>query len=283
MITVRHLLEHSGGWTTRRGDQMFMPTVIAGSLNKSLPVSKSDIIRFALNKKMHFTPGQSSYYSNLGYMILGEVIAKVSGTDYEQYIKTNILFPLGIFDMCLGGSYLNERAELEVKYYEPSPTFLVADCMGGREEVLRSYGGNDMHALGAAGGWIASSTDLMKLLLAIDGFDSHPDFLKKESVQAMVDTTDNKYGPLGWRHIRNGAWLRTGTLAGSSALMVRKDDGTSYVALFNTGSWKGPALADDIAQTMDKGLNKIEHWPEYNLFEMDNTWTASHKRPQIIF
>ena len=283
MVTVRHLLEHSGGWTTRWGDQMFMPTVIAGSLDTSLPVSKSDIIRFVLNKRMHFTPGQSSYYSNFGYVVLGEVIAKVSGMDYEQYIKTNLLFPLGIFDMRIGGSHLNERAELEVKYYEPLPTFLVADHAGGEEEVLRTYGGNDMHALGAAGGWIASSTDLMKLLLAIDGFDSHPDFLEDESVQAMVDTASNTYGPLGWRRIKDSAWYRTGTLAGTSALMVRKDDGTAYVALFNTGSWKGPALANDVTRVMDRGLDKVEKWPDYNLFEMDNTWATTRKRPQVIF
>jgi len=283
MVTVRHLLEHSGGWTTRWGDQMFMPTIIARSLQKSLPVSKSDIIQFVLNKRMHFTPGQSSYYSNLGYVVLGEVIAKVSGMEYEQYIKTNLLFPLGIFDMRIGGSHLHERAELEVKYYEPTPTFMVADHSGAEGEVLRTYGGNDMYALGAAGGWIASSTDLMKLLLAIDGFDTYPDFLKAESVNTMVDTESNNYGPLGWRRIRNNAWYRTGTLAGTSALMVRKDNGISYVVLFNTGSWKGPALANDILKMMDRGLNKIEQWPDYNLFEMDNTWASSRKRPQVIF
>ncbi len=282
-ITVRHLLEHSGGWTTRWGDQMFMPTTVARSLKKDLPVSKSDIIRFVLNKRLHFTPGQGSYYSNLGYMVLGEVIAKASGMDYEKYIQTNLLYPLGIFDMRIGGSHLYERAELEVKYYEPTPTFYVADHSGAEGEVLRTYGGNDMYALGAAGGWIASSTDLMKLMLAIDGFDSYPDFLQPESIQRMVDPEQNDYGPLGWRRIRSNAWYRTGTLAGTSALLVRKDDGLSYVVLFNTGSWKGPALANDISRMMDRGLRSVKDWPDYDLFEMDNTWANARKRPQVIY
>ncbi len=282
-ITVRHLLEHSGGWTTRWGDQMFMPTIVANSLHKSLPVSKSDIIRFVLNKRLHFTPGQSSYYSNLGYMILGEVISKASGMDYEEYIKTNLLYPLGIFDMRIGGSHLHERAELEVKYYEPTPTFYVADYTGVADEVLRTYGGNDMHSLGAAGGWIASATDLMKLMLAIDGFDTYPDFLSAESVQCMVDEEANNYGPLGWRRIRSNTWFRTGTLAGTSALLARKENGISYVVLFNTGSWKGPALANDITRVMERGIGTIENWPDYNLFQMDNTWASSRKRPQVIY
>ncbi len=282
-ITVGHLMEHSGGWTTRWGDQMFMPTVVARSLHKPLPVTKSDIIQFVLNKRLHFTPGQSSYYSNLGYMILGEVISKASGMDYEKYIQTNLLYPLGIFDMRIGGSHLHERAELEVKYYEPTPTFYVSDYKGDTTQVLRTYGGNDMNSLGAAGGWIASSTDLMKLMLAIDGFDTYPDYLKPESVERMVSSDDNNYGPLGWRRIRSNTWYRTGTLAGTSALMARKDNGISYVVLFNTGSWKGPALANDISKVMERGIKSIEQWPEYNLFEMDNTWASTRRRPQVIY
>ncbi|WP_430822484.1 serine hydrolase domain-containing protein [Carboxylicivirga sp. N1Y90] len=282
-ITVRHLLEHSGGWTTRWGDQMFMPTIIARSLKKSLPVDESDIIRFVLSKRLHFTPGQSSYYSNLGYMVLGQVISKVSGLDYEKYIQTNVLYPLGIFDMQLGGSHLNERVESEVKYYEPEQTFYVDDYTGTGEQVLRTYGGNDMHTLGAAGGWIASSTDLMKLLLSIDGFESYPDVLDEESIETMSTPIRLGYSPLGWRRIKKDAWYRTGTLAGTSALMVRKNDGISYVVLVNTGSWKGPALANDISKVMERGLRKVTDWPEYNLFELDNSWASNRKRPQVIY
>lgn len=282
-ITVRHLLDHSGGWTTRWGDQMFMPGTIARSLRKELPVSKSDIIRFVLNKRLHFTPGQSSYYSNLGYMILGEVISKVSGMEYETYIQTNLLYPLGIFDMRVGGSHLYERSSLEVKYYEPNPTFFVEDYTGTGEEVLRTYGGNDMHTLGAAGGWIASSTDLMKLMLSIDGFDTYPDCLSEESVKSMVDKDQNKYGPLGWRRIRSNAWYRTGTLACTSALMVRKDNGISYVIVFNTGSWKGPALANDISRMMERGLKTVKEWPDHDLFDWDYTVASKRQRPTYVY
>lgn len=282
-ITVLHLLEHSGGWTTRWGDQMFMPTIIARKLGKSLPVDESDIIRFVLNKRLHFSPGQSSYYSNLGYMILGQVIAKVSGIDYEKYIQTNVLYPLGIYDMQIGGSHKNERAEVEVNYYEPENTYLVDDYTGTGEQVLRTYGGNDMHTLGAAGGWIASATDLMKLMLSIDGFNTFPDMLNRESIELMIHPTRPGYSPLGWRRIKRNSWVRTGTLAGTSALMVRKDDGISYVFITNTGNWKGPALARDITRVMERGITKVENWPEYNLFDMDNTWVSTRKRPQVIY
>ena len=72
-IEVVHLLNHSGGWTNRWGDPMFMPQVIAKGKGQTLPVSDDDIISFMLGKRLHFTPGTMSSYSNLGYVILGRV------------------------------------------------------------------------------------------------------------------------------------------------------------------------------------------------------------------
>ena len=57
-ITLAHLLSHEGGWSARWGDQMFMPVQVAKALDKPLPVSTQDIVRFALNKRLHFTPGK---------------------------------------------------------------------------------------------------------------------------------------------------------------------------------------------------------------------------------
>jgi CubicO group peptidase (beta-lactamase class C family) len=282
-ITVLNLLNHSGGWTTRWGDPMFMPTIIARKLHKQLPVSSQDIIQFVLSKRLHFKPGTMSYYSNFGFMVLGEVIKKVSGMPYEEYIQTHVLYPQGIFDMRIGGSYLKDRYEFEVKYYEPEVTYYVDDYNGSGKKVLRSYGGNDMKTLGAAGGWIASSTDLLKLMLAIDDMPTVKDMLTEEDIKKMVTPVSPGMSPLGWRRVNRYGWFRTGTLAGTSALMVRKPDGISYTVLFNTGNWKGPRLATDIYRMMERGIRGINEWPEYDLFELDRVWASRKHRPEVIF
>ena len=41
-------------------------------------------------------PGETWAYSNLGYNVLGEVIAKISGETYEEYVQRHILAPLGM-------------------------------------------------------------------------------------------------------------------------------------------------------------------------------------------
>jgi CubicO group peptidase (beta-lactamase class C family) len=266
-IEVIHLLNHSAGWSNRWGDPMFMPQTVARGLEKELPVSGDDIVSFMLSKRLHFPPGTASSYSNLGYYILGRVIDTVSGQNYETYIQTQILYPLGIFDMQLGGSFQDERAELEVKYYEPTDQHHVIDFRGNGSSVPKSYGGNDIRSLGAAGGWIASSTDLLKLLLAIDGKPYPQDILSLETIEKMTTPIAPGFQPLGWRLATPNQWIRTGTLSGTSTLMVHKADGFSYVVLFNSSTWKGSLLSGEIKTMMDNAITRTKKWPNHDLFD----------------
>ncbi|WP_282036473.1 serine hydrolase domain-containing protein [Saccharicrinis aurantiacus] len=267
-ITVRDLLNHTSGWTNRWGDPMFIHRAVANQPEFSYPITGEDIIRFMLKKRLHYPPGTLSSYSNFGYAILEKIIEKASGTSYENYVKTEILYPLEIFDMKIGGSYLWERYDLEVKYYEPDEPYLVPDHLERDKQALRSYGGNDIRTLGAAGGWIASSTDILKLVSAIDGFEHPDDILSFESIRQMTEIENLGDSPLGWRGIRKAYWYRTGTLAGSSALIVRYDNGISFAIIFNSSSWKGPEFANDIKKMMDKSLKSVKTWPEYDLYNL---------------
>lgn len=269
-ITVYHLLNHSAGWNNRYGDPSFMNQYISSQLNKPLPISDSDIISFMMKKRMHFNPGSTSAYSNFGYQVLGKIIEKVSGKSYEEYIKTSVLFPIGIFDMKLGHSYFEEKDELEVKYYEAGAMDFVPDYQDPTKMVPRYYGGNDIHTLGSAGGWIASSTDLLKLLLAIDGENYPSDILSHESIQTMTTPILPHYSPLGWRGVTvDGSWYRTGTLAGTSAMMERKSNGISYVFIVNTSTYRGPDLAYELQKVVNRGLAGMKDWPSVDLFELE--------------
>lgn len=265
-ITVGHLLAHEGGWSQRYGDQMFMPEVVAKTMGVSLPVDTRTIIRFALGKNLHFTPGTGQSYSNLGYSILGLVIEKVSGMSYEKYCKEKVLEPLGIYDMALGNNLPEKALPLEVSYYEVANASNKPSVYGTGELVPASRGGNDIEALGAAGAWVATAPDLMRLLLAIDGFDYPKDLLRPESIRFMTDVY-NGYAPVGWRvTMMNGTWWRTGSFAGTTAMMKRLPDGTAWVVLFNTSAWNGPELTTDIDRMMSRFISRVKEWPQYDLF-----------------
>jgi CubicO group peptidase (beta-lactamase class C family) len=266
-ITVAHLLSHEGGWTSRWGDQMFMPFIVADQMGVKPPADTKTIVRFALNKRLHFTPGNGRSYSNLGYAILGLVIEKVSGMSYEKYCRNNILEPLGIYDMSLARNLVNKKAPYEVTYYEPGDAVLKPSIYGTGEMVSASYGGNDIESLGGAGAWVATAPDLMRILLAIDGFDSKPDILSRESIRFMTDSK-NGFAPVGWKTtIYDGTWWRTGSFPGTAGMIKRQSNGISWVVLLNSSAWNGPEIATDINYMMARSLSQIKFWPEYDLFD----------------
>ena len=85
-ISIRHLLTHGAGFPEDNpwGD-------------RQLADNDKDLIEF-IGKQISFSnpPGIAYEYSNLGFAMLGKIISKVSGMRYQDYIKKNILEPLGM-------------------------------------------------------------------------------------------------------------------------------------------------------------------------------------------
>lgn len=269
-ITVENLLRHQGGYSSRYGDPMFCPLLIADKMNVTPPADLNTIIRFVLSRRLGFTPGESTSYSNVGYGILSKVIEKVSGQDYESYVRKNILLPAGCFDMHLGKNLYEDKLPNEVKYYEVSNAEQIPACDGSGKLVARSNGGNNVEELYGAGGWVASPSELLRFLAAIDGDSGIPDILQVSSVEYMTQYVPNSL-PIGWMETTSrGEWIRTGTLAGTSALMKKQHDGYSWVFLTNTSSWKGSHFPPYINSTIERAMASVDEWPERDLFEMQH-------------
>ena len=266
-ITVGHLLSHEGGWSQRWGDQMFMPQIVAGQMKASLPVDTKTIIRFALSKRLHFTPGTGRSYSNLGYSILGLVVEKISGIPYNDYCRWEIFEPLGIYDMEPARNMPDQKALFEVTYYEPAGMPLRPSIYGTGDMVPATYGGNDIETLGGAGAWLATSPDLMRLLLAVDGFSYNEDMLSEESISFMTDL-NNRFAPIGWKTTYiDGNWIRTGSFSGTAGMIKRQPDGISWVVLLNSSTWNGPEIHSYIDRMMSRVLSHVREWPDHDLFD----------------
>ncbi|MFO7656137.1 MAG: serine hydrolase domain-containing protein [Bacteroidales bacterium] len=266
-ITIRQLLSHTGGWNSRKSDPIFNSLYIARKMGVPPPATLDHILSYQLREKLTFTPGSTYNYSNFGYAVLGKVIEKVTGMDYEGYIQFAILHPLGIYDMHIGSSFYDDKLPHEVKYYELENT---PDCYaydGSGELVPVPYGGNNIELLGAAGGWIASAPELLKLIISIDGFESKADILSERTINMMTQTEKVRGNTLGWRGTDGyGTWWRTGTLAGTSALVMRHKNDISWVVLLNTTTKNKSKIHNEISRTMFKALRSVENWPETDLF-----------------
>lgn len=269
-ITIRHLLNHTAGWSRYSGDPMFSSLYIARKMDVDAPAQFNEVLQFALSRRLNYNPGTRYSYSNLGYGILGEIVARKSGMAYKDYVVMNLLKPLDIHDMHIGRSYYYEKYPNEVRYHSSAGKMTAYSKDGTGEQVPIYYGGNNIELLGPAGGWVASAPELIKFLTAIDGFPEQPDILKEETIMAMADSDQSGKGLFGWRGSDNyGTWWRTGYLTGSSALMVRQQDGLNWVIMMNTSTYKHSRIHRYVSGMMFNAVNRVHDWPTIDLFSME--------------
>lgn len=267
LITVEHLLRHTSGFSNPHGDAAFNMELVAQFLDKPLPLSMDDMVLYATKNRLRAVPGGRFNYSNLGYIVLSKVIEKVSGMPYETYIKDSILAPIGCYDIHLANNYSEGFRENEVTYYEVKEAEPVPAYDGTDTLVMKSLGGNDVHGLYGAGGWVASPVELLKLVSAINKCPVREDFLTPESIDFMTPYGKNAK-PAGWASSSAKFWLRSGSMSGTSALIKAQKDGYSWVFISNSSSWNGPGLARQMNREITQALRKVKKWPEADYFAL---------------
>jgi CubicO group peptidase (beta-lactamase class C family) len=268
-ITIYQLLNHTAGWNEKLYDPVFNSLFIAYKMHQKPPASITTIIQYTLNQNLSYKPGETYKYSNVGYCILGEIIEKVTGMRYEDYVTFAILHPLGIYDMHIGKSYEDDLFLNEVHYYEANATDKMWAYDGSQKRVPVIYGGNDIELLGAAGGWVASAPELAKFVVAVDGFESRADILSENSIQFMTRSNELSRKLIGWRGSDGyGTWWRTGTMSGTSALIMRFKNDIDFVMLLNTSTKKKSKIHNDISRTMFNVLHSVKSLPDNDLFSL---------------
>jgi D-alanyl-D-alanine carboxypeptidase len=60
------------------------------------PKANSENLELVLDKPADFEPGASYSYSNTNYLLIGEILDNTLGYSHHQYIKREILMPLGL-------------------------------------------------------------------------------------------------------------------------------------------------------------------------------------------
>jgi N-acyl-D-amino-acid deacylase len=151
------------------------------------------------------------------------------------------------------------------------------------EQVPQAYGAWYLEAMDSHGGWLASAVDLARFALALE--DSSPSGLLKRETIALMNARpaglagfDDAGKPkdifysLGWQNRVVGdnqvnRW-HTGSLPGTTAILIRRHDGRNLIALLNTR--ESPAskeLGLDLDRLLHKAANKVETWPTQAVIE----------------
>ncbi len=279
-VTIGQLLGHTGGWDRDQSfDPMFRSVLIARSQEAEPPASAEHVIRYMLGIPLDFAPGERYAYSNFGYCLLGRVIEAVTGQAYADFVKQEVLAPLGITRPLLGRT--RTRSDYEVRYHEDyldSSESVFADNLG--DKVPPPYGAWNLEAMDAHGGWIASAIDLLRFSTLL--FDSDR-ILSSTSRELMLSRPEGLAGSnddgsprepfygYGWLIRSQGDGVNcwhTGSLPGTSTLLVRRHDGRHWAVLFNARNTPdNRRLSAVIDPLIHEAVDQTSEWPQYDLFE----------------
>lgn len=208
-VTVRHLLEHRGGWDRSESvDPMFVPRRIADELGLDRPPERREIVRYTFGLPLDFDPGERSAYSNFGYAVLGTLIEDVTGEPYGQHVRRHVLDPVGAGDIALARTLPGHRPAREV-WYASDRYCLSAIDVDAYWPVRCPDGGFYIEAMDSHGGHVATGRSLLRFLDAF-WLSGHP---REEDA--------------------SGIGQMTGALPGTFALASQPGESLDVVVLFS--------------------------------------------------
>ena len=267
-ITVEQLLRHKAGFTNYAGDAIFSTRYIMQQNRLTTPPDHRTLLRIVLRRHLGYTPGTAQRYCNIGYTLLSLIIEKRMGMSYENFMQRYVLNPAGCYDFHIAGNYLKDRRKNETVYYMHSSSVPVPEFNNSGRMVVRCYGENDITTALGAGAWVASAAELCRLVASIDGDRTVPDVISPQAVKLMTQEMPDHQFSLGWNFTpRNRPWIRTGSLVGTSALVLRYPDGECWVFITNTSTWKGHKFSQDTMALFEKLRKRFgSKMPKRNLF-----------------
>ncbi|MBI3516474.1 MAG: beta-lactamase family protein [Proteobacteria bacterium] len=236
-ITVEHLLTHTaGGWPNDGTDPMF----------SNPQWDHAQLIGWTLdNYRLKTPPGTAYAYSNFGYCLLGRIIERLTGQSYADHVREAVLTPCRIVDMRIAGNKRSDHAPNEVAYYSQDAV----------DPYSRNVARMDSH-----GGWLATATDLLRFAVRLS-VEPHPDgLLRPETVAAM--TTPSAVYPRyakGWAISPSGNWWHTGSLSGTTTILVLTRTGFCWAALCNTRDKDG--IRNALDKLMWRMVGQVTTWP----------------------
>lgn len=249
--TILNLLNHSSGLPDPSG-LTFMRWI---HHEEDPPVQQTDFIENVLPdySDLKFEPGEKAEYSNIGYMVLGAIIEKVTGVAYEEYVRRNILQSLG----------MNHTDFVYTKAMEPDEAAGAHPIFTWMSPLLPIVGGSYIRELDNGHIWmervytdqtpstalIGSVTDAARLVAAYlnGGVLDGQRILSQESIAAMTYDGQIRIGPqdsvtchrqgICWQiYCKSGRWVLTHDGGGpgfSTKIQLYPDEHLGFVLFTN--------------------------------------------------
>lgn len=231
-ITIRQLLYHTSG----------IPFKSIGDI----PIDEGKdallkTVKTLVGKELDSYPGSKFEYATINYDILGLVIQNVSGESFEQYMKKNILTPLGLKNTYISRNEVpkaNIASGYKLQFLKPI------------EYNAPIYRGN-----APAGYFISNSTDIANWIKLQLGIKS-PDSFYKELInvshipdRTVAPNSDGSSYALGWSVFQDGGGMiaHGGSNPNySSYILFRANENLGVGVLTNLNSSYTEAIAKGV-------------------------------------
>jgi CubicO group peptidase (beta-lactamase class C family) len=224
-VTVRQLLAHVSGMQRESVAPDFWDTL-------EIPDAAAFLTDWNATERV-LGPHAAWHYSNLGYIVLGEIIGHLDGRPWTESLRARLLEPIGLRD-----TTLEPRQPAAGRYYVSPYTDVPV------EEPMLFLG-----ILAAAGGLASTVADLARW----HGFLLDPDesVLRRDTVTEMLEplaVRDDRFSAahgLGFMIVRQGdrTWFghTGGTPGGITGAFSHRESGTTAVVLMNNTGASDPA------------------------------------------
>ncbi len=217
-VTVEQLLKHTSGVP-----DYFDETVMGDyeDLWKDYPCSKirsnNDLFPLFIDKAMMYPRGEKFLYNNTGYVLLAAIIEKISGMDFDAYLKKNI------FDVC--GMDSTGYFEMDRLPSKCAHNYIYCEKTNDYRTNIFSVGAKGT----GDGGVFVTAGDLVRFWQGLIGHKLiSEDTFKKMISKQSGDGSDPEEGYYGY-----GVWIIDNPKGTDFAYMQGCDPGVSAIAEYN--------------------------------------------------
>ena len=184
VLTVRMVLNHTGGFpfeiSAKRRD------VRGGGWSGGAPLRQ--VASIAAELPLKFEPGTRELYSNTGIDIGAAIVEVITGMKWENYLKQEVLDPLGMKSSWFWPSDKQLKKKIELYYTQNNAPAKWVEEDGWQQ---RPYNDSHVFASAGAGLWTTANDQLKfyKMLMNLGVGDNGVRILKEETVKNLLAVT----------------------------------------------------------------------------------------------
>lgn len=211
-ITIRQLLLHTSGLPAFR--------IYVDRLH-----TRNEIIQAIRNEPLENKPGEEYVYSDLGFILLGEIVEQISGLTVDRYMQSNFYYPMGMYAAHFNPSRLGGWMRRRIPPTEIDHIY-GRDIVQGLAHDERAF---FMDGIAGHAGLFASAQDLAAWaqMMLNKGTYKGREYLRPETIELFTGHTSNiNHRGLGFDRKSDG-FSTAGTLSGMQTFGHTGFTGTS--------------------------------------------------------